>query len=62
MVWKPSDVQFLDLRDTGGTVIQQVLVRDAKGVPWVLDYQMVKGTAGWQINGVQIISAPRVGA
>lgn len=62
MVWRPSNVEFLDLRQDGSTTIQQVLVRDAKGVPWLLDYQMVRGGAGWQINGVQIRVAPAVGA
>lgn len=62
MVWRPSDVEFLDLREEGGTVIQQVRVRDSDGVPWLLDYQMVEGGGGWQINGVQIRVAPAVGA
>lgn len=62
MVWRPSDVEFLDLRQENGSVTQQVLVRDAKGMPWLLDYKMVRGANGWQIDGVQIRLAPAVGA
>lgn len=62
MVWRPSDVQYLDLSEDSGSMVQQVFVRDAEGVPWVLDYQMVRGGGGWQINGVEIRAAPRVGA
>lgn len=62
MVWRPSQVEFLDLREQGGALIQEVLVRDAAGVDWLLDYEMVRGGTGWQINGVQIRDAPRLGA
>jgi hypothetical protein len=39
-----------------------VLVTDAQGVPFVLEYQMIETPDGWQINGVQVLRAPEVGA
>lgn len=62
MVWRPSDVEFLDSRPLGDGVIQKVLMRDAEGVPWVLDYQMIEGPEGWLINGVQILTSGELGA
>ena len=54
MVWRPSEVRYLDRRELGSTVIQKVLMRDAAGVPWVLDYQMIECPDGWMIDGVRI--------
>jgi len=62
MVWDNADVQFLELRDLRGTLWQKVMVRDARGGLHVLDYQMVETADGWQINGVQLLPAPDVGA
>lgn len=62
MVWRPKDVQFLDLRRQGPFLFQKVLVRDAKGTPHVLEYNMIETDSGWQIDGVQLLAAPPVGA
>ena len=62
MVWRPSEVRYLDRRELGSTVIQKVLMRDAAGVPWVLDYQMIEGPDGWMIDGVRIERANDMGA
>ena len=62
MVYRPSEVRYLERRDFGDGVIQKVLMRDAAGVPWVLDYQMIEGPGGWVINGVQVLRAPEFGA
>jgi hypothetical protein len=62
MVWDNADVRFLELRDLGGMVWQKVMVRDAQGGLHILDYQMVETPQGWQINGVQLLPAPDVGA
>ena len=62
MVWRPSEVQFLEFKDVGGRVSQTVLFRDASGVPTVLQYFMVETPAGWQIDGVQPVQAPDVAA
>lgn len=62
MVWDNADVRFLELRDVGGLVWQKVMLRDANGGLHVLDYQMIDTPQGWQINGVQLLPAPDVGA
>lgn len=62
MVWDNADVRFLELRDVGGMLWQKVMVRDAGGALHILDYQMVETAEGWQINGVQLLAAPDVGA
>lgn len=62
MVWNNADVRFLELRTIGGRLWQKVMVRDAGGALHILDYQMVETENGWQINGVQLLPAPDVGA
>lgn len=62
MVWRPSDVDFGELREVAGRLWQRVIVRDAEGRIHTLDYQMVEGADGWRINGVQLLRAPDVGA
>jgi hypothetical protein len=62
MVWDNADVRFLELRDVAGNLWQKVIVRDAQGGLHILDYQMVETAEGWQINGVQLLPAPDVGA
>ncbi|MBD3678844.1 MAG: DUF4864 domain-containing protein [Rhodobacteraceae bacterium] len=62
MVWRPSDVQFMDLREEAGRLYQRVVVRDAGGALFALDYQMVETPEGWQINSVQVLRMPEVGA
>lgn len=62
MVWDNADVRFLELRDVRGNLWQKVMVRDAQGVLHILDYQMIETADGWQINGVQLLPAPDVGA
>lgn len=62
MVWDNADVRFLELRDIRGNLWQKVMVRDAQGGLHILDYQMIETADGWQINGVQLLPAPDVGA
>ncbi len=62
MVWDNAEVRFLELRDVAGNLWQKVMVRDAQGGLHVLDYQMVETANGWQINGVQLLPSPDVGA
>ena len=62
MVWRPEDVQYLELRDISGNLWQKVLIRDRKGGMHVLDYQMIETGDGWKINGVQILQKPDVSA
>ena len=62
MVWDNADVRFLELRDVADNLWQKVMLRDAQGGLHILDYQMVETADGWQINGVQLLPAPDVGA
>ena len=62
MVYRPADVQFMELREERGGLVQRVLIRDDKGVFHTLDYQMIELDQGWKINGVQFVKAPSVGA
>ncbi len=62
MVWDNVDVRFLELRDVAGNLWQKVMVRDAQGGLHILDYQMIETAEGWQINGVQLLPSPDVGA
>ena len=54
MVWRPADVQFMDLREMAGDLWQHVLIRDQAGRRHMLLYRMQKGPEGWLINGVQL--------
>lgn len=62
MVWRQSGLRFLELREIGGTLWQKVMVTDASGAIHMLDYAMIETDAGWQIDGVQLLQMPDVGA
>lgn len=62
MVWRPSEVQFLEFKERNGLTSQIMLFRDANGVPVVLEYFMVQTEDGWRIDGVQPVEAPDVAA
>ncbi len=62
MVWRPADVQFLDLREMAGRTVQRVMITDGAGSVYLLDYEMIETGDGWQINGVQVLRPPSVGA
>ena len=62
MVHRPADVKMLELRDVAGALWQKVLITDQQGKTHVLDYQMIETPDGWQINGVQLLPNPGVGA
>ena len=62
MVWRPADVQYLELAEIGGQVWQRVMITDQAGAVHMLGYQMIETGDGWQINGVRILQAPQVGA
>jgi hypothetical protein len=62
MVYRPAEVQMLDLREIAGNLWQRVRITDQVGAGWFLDYMMVETPEGWQINAVQIMPAPDVGA
>ena len=56
------DARFMDLREEEGALRQRVMIEDAEGRPWVLDYQMIELPEGWRINGVQVLPAPDLAA
>lgn len=58
MVWRPADVQYLELREEAGTYFQKVQIADSDGKFHYLEYRMLKTPEGWRINGVQILDAP----
>lgn len=62
MVWDNAEVRFLELREIAGNQWQRIMIRDLNGGLHMLDYQMVETAEGWQINGVQLLPAPDVGA
>lgn len=62
MVVKNLSVKFLESRQIGGRIWQKVLIQDGLGVFHTLDYQMIETSDGWQINGVQLLPTPDIGA
>ncbi len=62
MVWRPGQIDYLDLQTLGGLIVQRVQVIDRQGRAHILGYQMVETETGWQINGVRILRAPAIGA
>lgn len=62
MVWRPSSVEYLGARPEGPGWMQEVLMSDAEGRLHKLAYFMVETADGWKIGGVQLLTAPEVGA
>lgn len=62
MVWNPSAVRMLELRNESGNLMQRVMVTDQSGRTHLLDYQMLETPEGWQINGVQLLPEAGIGA
>jgi hypothetical protein len=62
MVAHPGAVRMLELRSVAGALWQKVMITDQAGRTHLLDYQMVETADGWQINAVQLLPEPGVGA
>lgn len=58
MVWRPAEVEYLDLEERGGDFWQKVQIVDQKGGQHLLLYRMQQTDAGWRIGGVQILQLP----
>ncbi|UWR22036.1 DUF4864 domain-containing protein [Sulfitobacter sp. S190] len=58
MVWRPAQVQYLELREDVGVFFQKVMITDQSGGLHVLEYRMQQTENGWRISGVQILDAP----
>ena len=62
MVWRPAEVQYLELRERDGAMFQRVRITDQKGFTHTLLYRMIMLDNGWWIGGVQILQEPGVNA
>jgi hypothetical protein len=62
MIWRPGRVDFLPLKSEGNRSVQDVMITDQAGMVHVLRYTMIEGDPGWQINAVQVLRTPQVGA
>lgn len=62
MVYRPAEVEMQELREVAGNLWQRVRILDQSGRAHLLDYMMIETPEGWQINAVQILPAPDVGA
>jgi hypothetical protein len=58
MVWRPAAVDYLELREDGGTYWQKVQIADQSGKFHYLEYRMMQTPEGWRISGVKILDAP----
>lgn len=58
MVWRPADVEYLELEERGGDYWQKVQIVDQKGFRHLLLYRMQQTDEGWRIGGVQILKVP----
>lgn len=61
MVYRPSEVEMMELREVAGNLWQRVRVVDQTGRAHLLDYMMIETPEGWQINAVQLLPAPDIG-
>jgi hypothetical protein len=61
MVYRPVEVQMMELREVAGNLWQRVRITDQAGRGHYLDYMMVETPEGWQINAVQLLPAPDIG-
>ncbi len=62
MVWRPAEVTWLGLEERAGELVQRVLVTDRSGKLFTVEYYMIETESGWQINAVQVLPAPSLGA
>ena len=62
MVWSNAGASFSDLRTEGTLLLQRLVVEDAEGRFWTMDYEMVQVDGDWRINGVLLLPAPDLSA
>ena len=62
MVWRPAEVEYLDLRQESGRTLQDVRIVDADGRVFLLEYTMAETEDGWRIRGVRILENTAVTA
>ena len=62
-VHRPRSVEYGDLVEEGGRIVQQVEVVGADGQPQLALYDMERSPDGiWRIAGCTLVRSPRVGA
>jgi Domain of unknown function (DUF4864) len=62
-VYRSSDVEFRELADVNGRLIQRVYMVGPDGIAVLADYEMQRQPDGsWRINGCYIARAPDQGA
>ena len=62
MVWRPSEVTYLELKEDQGAYLQLVQIVDAKGQQHLLAYRMQQMAGDWKISGVQLLKQAGVSA
>lgn len=59
-VYRPANLQFLDLMVIGGDVVQQVQITDRAGGVWVAYFSMQRQKDGsWRTNGCHLVQPAR---
>lgn len=58
MVWRPSEVIFLEAKEIGGKLWQEVFLRDGTGAGWIAEYEIIELDGALRVNGVRIREAP----
>jgi hypothetical protein len=59
-VYRPANLQFLDLMVIGGDVVQQVQVTDHAGGVWVAYFSMQRQRDGsWRMDGCHLVQPVR---
>ena len=61
MVYRPSDIKFLELETIEGEFWQKVRIQDEQGRFHVMAYRMISLDGKWLINGVQLLPSEEIG-
>ena len=61
MVYRPSDIKFLELETIEGEFWQKVRIQDQQGRFHVMAYRMISLDGEWLINGVQLLPSEEIG-
>ena len=61
MVYRPSDIKFLELETIEGEFWQKVRIQDQQGRFHVMAYRMISLDGKWLINGVQLLPSEEIG-
>lgn len=59
MVWRPSDVQYINVEQYRDHALQTVMITDYNKTLHILVYEMIPVDKTWRIGGVQIVRQPK---